>query len=83
MTPSWFAPVLRVCLRQSRTIAWQRTELDRLRKGNAVLSHKLQQARRDADLLALMARDRQAALSFIRDAHQIEALDVIPSGEVS
>ena len=80
---SWLAPMTRVCLRMGRTIRWQRMELDLLRHQNDVLAQKLQQARRDAELLALCAKDRTAALEFLRDAHQIEALDVIPSGEVS
>jgi len=38
----------------------------------SVLSHQLELVRRDADLLALMARDKQAALAFIRTAHEID-----------
>lgn len=42
------------------------------------LSRKLEQTRRDADLLSLMARDRAAALEFVRTAHAIELLEEAP-----
>lgn len=33
-----------------------------------------EQAVRDAELLALMSRDRRTALEFLRDAHRMDAL---------
>jgi hypothetical protein len=41
------------------------------------LADELAQTRRDADLLALMARDRTAALEFVRTRHDITHLDEI------
>ena len=38
----------------------------------SVLAHELSLTRRDADLLALMAKDRPTALAFIRDAHRLD-----------
>lgn len=46
----------------------------RLAHQNRVLAGKLQQAHRDADLLALLARDRVTALEFLRSAHDIDRL---------
>lgn len=40
-----------------------------------VLSRELEQVRRDCDLLALCAKDRQLALSLVRDSHTISKLE--------
>lgn len=45
---------------------------DTAEKANALAA----QARRDADLLALMAKDREQALAFLRDAHRIDRGEV-------
>lgn len=40
----------------------------------AVANRERDQAHRDAECLALMARDRKTALAFLRDRHGIESL---------
>lgn len=40
-----------------------------------VLSRDLAQARRDCELLALGAKDREGALAFLRDSHTISKLE--------
>lgn len=41
----------------------------------AVAMRERDQAIRDAELIALMAKDKQAALAFLRDRHRIEGLE--------
>ena len=40
------------------------------------LRDRCSQLQRDADLLALMTRDRDAALGIVRDAHRIDSMEV-------
>ena len=77
------APVLRALARTTRTISALRWELSDQRIRNLMLENRLarvererDQARRDAELLSLMAKDRTSALGFLRDAHRIDRGEV-------
>ena len=77
------APVLRALARTTRTISALRWELSDQRIRNLMLEARLarvererDQARRDAELLALCAKDRAGALGFLRDAHRIDRGEV-------
>lgn len=81
-----FAPVLTWGLRQQRAAAELRRQLNISRAAHTaalmavarqertitVLSQRLQQVKRDCELLALSAKDRDAALAFLRTAHDID-----------
>lgn len=76
------APVLRALARTTRTISALRWELSDQRIRNLMLANRLarvererDQFHRDAELLALMARDRRMALEFVASAHHIDGLE--------
>jgi len=76
---------MRLLVRNTRTIRTLRQELSEQRQRNVSLEVRLGQAlrersqyRRDAELLALMARDRRVALEFVTSAHHIDGLDELP-----
>ena len=70
-----FAPVVRLCLQQHDAIARMRRALDQQQQVNEVLVRKLAQARRDCSLLVDMARDRDTAEAFLRDAHEVDDME--------
>ena len=83
-----YAPVLWLLARTHRTCRTLRQELSDQRVRNAILEGLLGRAERerdqfhrDAELLALMARDRRVALEFVASAHHIDGLD--ETGEVA
>ncbi len=67
--------LFRLCLQQANAIQALRRALAAQTRINAVLSRELEQTRRDADLLALCARDRDTALALIRDSRRIAHLE--------
>jgi hypothetical protein len=76
------APITRLVLQQRRKIADLRARCERLAvhvihlgERVEVLERQRDQARRDSELLALCARDREVALGILRDAHGIQGLD--------
>ena len=77
------APLMRLLVRNTRTIRTLRQELSEQRIRNLSLEHRLavalrerDQARRDCELMALCAKDRAGALAFLRDAHRIDRGEV-------
>lgn len=75
------APVLHLYARSLRTVRTLRRELSDQHIRNLSLEARLEvalrerdQARRDAETVALMAKDRAVALEFLRDQHRIEQL---------
>lgn len=79
------APLMRLLVRNTRTIRTLRQELSDERVQNVILQGLLGRAERerdqfhrDAELLALMARDRRVALEFVASAHHIDGLDELP-----
>lgn len=74
--------LLRVCLQQASRIARLTqanrrlvVELAKVRVAHRKAVKERDEARRDADLLALMARDRRVALEFVRTRHDVINLD--------
>lgn len=74
-------PIVWLLVRATRTIRTLRQELAEQRRRNLDLEALLgiarrerEQARRDADLVALMSRDPKVALEFLRDHHRIAEL---------
>ena len=75
------APLMRLLVRNTRTIRNLRQELSEQRQRNVSLEVRLgmalrerDQYRRDIDVVALMAKDRAVALGFVRDQHAITQL---------
>ena len=72
-------PLMRLALRLQRDLTEQRRRntilscaYTRVLMQRDVLSQQLEQTRRDCEILALSARDRDAALAFLRTAHDID-----------
>ena len=77
------APVLWLLARTQRTCRTLRQELADERVQRVIAEGRLaraererDQARRDCELMSLMARDRKEALEFLRDAHRIDRGEV-------
>lgn len=84
------APVLWLLARTQRTCRTLRQELSDERVQRVIAEARLvrtererDQFHRDAEILALMARDRRVALEFIASAHHIDGLDETDRGEVA
>ena len=67
--------LLRLCQIQHAAIRRMHRTLDQQQQVNEVLVRKLAQARRDCSLLVDMARDRDTAEAFLRDAHEVDDME--------